>query len=248
MTIKVTIWNEGRHEQTDAAVRELYPDRMDGAIAKGIAGPDFEIRRATLDDPEEGLPDSLLDDTDVLLWWGHVAHEEVSDGLIDRIQQRVLKGMGLLVLHSGHHSKLFRRLMGTNANLSWRELPEGDLERVWVINPSHPIAEGLPPYFEVSASEMYGEPFDIPAPDELVFISWYSGGEVFRSGCTFQRGRGRIFFFSPGHETYPVYHNPHVIKVIGNGIRWANQKHTDGRILENWHRKAPLHDKTAPKA
>jgi trehalose utilization protein len=157
------------------------------------------------------------------------------------VQQRVLKGMGLLVLHSGHHSKLFRRLMGTNANLSWRETPDGDLERVWVVNPSHPIAEGLPPYFEVNASEMYGEPFDIPQPDELVFISWYSGGEVFRSGCTFQRGRGRIFFFSPGHETYPIYHDKTVHKVISNGIRWARQKHTDGRILENWHRAEPLH-------
>lgn len=248
MTIKVTIWNEGRHEQTDAIVQELYPDRMDGAIAKGIASPDFEIRRTTLDDPEQGLPDSLLDDTDVLLWWGHVAHEEVSDSLVDRVQQRILKGMGIVFLHSGHHSKLFRRLMGTNANLSWRELPEGDLERVWVINPSHPIAEGLPPYFEVPASEMYGEPFDIPAPDELLFISWYSGGEVFRSGCTFQRGRGRIFYFSPGHETYPVYHNPYVIKVISNGIHWANQKHTSGRILDNWHREEPLHQKTAAKA
>ncbi|MGZ9724249.1 ThuA domain-containing protein [Rhizobium miluonense] len=244
MTIKVTIWNEGRHEQTDEIVQKLYPDGMGGAIASGIESSDFDIRLTTLDDPEEGLPDSLLDDTDVLLWWGHVAHDEVSDGLIDRIQQRVLMGMGLLILHSGHHSKLFRRLMGTNANLSWRELPEGDLERVWVINPSHPIAEGLPPYFEVEASEMYGEPFDIPQPDELIFISWYSGGEVFRSGCTFQRGRGRIFFFSPGHETYPVYHNQHVLRVISNGIRWAQQKHTDGRILENWHRKEPLHRKT----
>lgn len=248
MPIKVTIWNEGRHEQTDAIVRKLYPDRMDGAIAGGIESPDFEIRRVTMDDPEQGLSDALLEDTDVLLWWGHVAHDEVSDALVDRVQQRVLKGMGLLILHSGHHSKLFRRLMGTNANLSWRELPEGDLERVWVINPSHPIAEGLPPYFEVEASEMYGEPFDIPQPDELIFISWYSGGEVFRSGCTFQRGRGRIFFFSPGHESYPVYHNKDVLRVISNGIRWAHQKHTDGRILENWHRKEPLHGKTAPRS
>jgi trehalose utilization protein len=246
MTIKVTIWNEGRHEKRDEEVRKLYPDRIDGQIAKGIASSEFEIRRVTMDDPEEGLPDSLLDDTDVLLWWGHIAHEEVSDALVDRVQQRVLKGMGIIFLHSGHHSKLFRRLMGTNANLSWRELDEGDLERVWVINPSHPIAEGLPPYFEVEASEMYGEPFDIPQPDELLFISWYSGGEVFRSGCTWQRGRGRIFFFSPGHETYPVYYNKDVLKVISNGVHWANQKHTDGRTLENWHRKAPLHAKTKP--
>lgn len=240
MPIKVTIWNEGRHEQTDAEVRQHYPDRIDGAIAAGICHADFEIRRATLDDPDQGLPDALLNDTDVLLWWGHVAHDEVSDGLIDRVQQRVLQGMGLVVLHSGHHSKLFRRLVGTNANLAWRELPEGDLERVWVVNPAHPIAEGLPPYFEIEGSEMYGEPFDIPQPDDLIFISWFSGGEVFRSGCTFQRGRGRIFFFGPGHETFPIYHDPHVHRVIANGIRWVRQKHTDGRRLDNWHRPDPL--------
>ena len=241
MPINVTIWNEGRHEQTDAEVRRLYPDRIDGAIAAGIRHNDFEIRRATLDDPDQGLPDALLNDTDVLLWWGHMAHDEVSDGLIDRIQQRVLQGMGLVVLHSGHHSKLFRRLVGTNANLAWRELPEGDLERVWVVNPAHPIAEGLPPYFEIEGSEMYGEPFDIPQPDDLIFISWFSGGEVFRSGCTFRRGRGRIFFFGPGHETFPIYHDPHVQRVIANGIRWARQRHSDGRRLDNWHRPDPLH-------
>ncbi len=240
--INVTIWNEGRHEKRDAPVAAIYPDRIDGAIAAGLVG-DFAVTRVTLDDPEQGLPQALLDQTDVLLWWGHLAHDEVSDDLVSRIQARILAGMGLVVLHSGHHSKLFGRMMGTNANLSWRELPEGDLERVWVIDPSHPIAEGLPPYFEIPASEMYGEPFDIPKPDELIFLSWYSGGEVFRSGCTFKRGRGRIFFFSPGHETFPIYHDAHVHRVISNGIRWAHQPHRDGRILANWHRAEALHPK-----
>ncbi len=243
MSIKVTIWNEGRHEKRDPEVAAIYPDRMDGAIAKGLEGQGFDITRVTLDDPEQGLPQALLDQTDVLCWWGHVAHTEVSDDLVTRVQQRILQGMGLVVLHSGHHSKLFGRMMGTNANLSWRELPEGDLERVWVIDPAHPIAEGLPPYFEIPASEMYGEPFDIPQPDELIFLSWYSGGEVFRSGCTFKRGRGRIFFFSPGHETFPIYHDANVHRVIANGIRWAKQTHTDGRILSNWHRPQALHAK-----
>jgi trehalose utilization protein len=241
MTIRVTIWNEGRHEQIQPEVAAIYPQGIHGAIASGLQGEDFTIATTTLDQPQQGLSDEQLEATDVLLWWGHMAHEEVSDGLIDRIQQRVLKGMGLVVLHSGHHSKLFRRLMGTNCNLAWRELPDGDLERVWVVNPSHPIAAGLPPYFEVPQSEMYGEPFDIPAPDELIFISWFKGGEVFRSGCTFQRGRGRIFYFGPGHETFPIYHNTYVHRVIANGIRWVKQAHEDGRILTNWHRKEPLH-------
>lgn len=240
MSIRVTIWNEGRHEKIQPEVAAIYPDRIDGAIAAGLAGKGFELRRATLDDPDEGLPQATLEATDVLVWWGHMAHDEVSDGLIDRIQQRVLAGMGLVVLHSGHHSKLFRRLMGTNCNLSWRELPDGDLERVWVVLPSHPIAEGLDPYFEIPQSEMYGEPFDIPTPDEVLFLSWFSGGEVFRSGCTFRRGRGRIFYFGPGHETFPIYHDANVHRVIANGIRWAKQPHTDGRILENWHRKEPI--------
>jgi trehalose utilization protein len=241
LTIRVTIWNEGRHEKTDAPVRAIYPDRIDGALATGLADRDFAIERATLDDPAQGLPQELLDRTDVLVWWGHVAHEEVADAVIDRVQQRILGGMGLVVLHSGHHSKMFRRMMGTNCNLAWRELPQGDLERVWVINPAHPIAEGLPPYFEIPQSEMYGEPFDIPAADEIITLSWYKGGEVFRSGLTFYRGLGRIFYFSPGHETFPIYHDPMVHKIIGNGIEWAMRPHSGARKLDNWHRKVPIH-------
>ena len=241
MTIRLTMWNEGRHEKNDPPVAAIYPDGMDGALAAGFKGRDFAITRVKLDDPDQGLPQELLDRTDVLTWWGHVAHDEVRDEVIDRVQQRVLAGMGLVVLHSGHHSKMFRRMMGTNCNLAWRELPQGDLERLWVVNPSHPIMDGVPPYFEVPASEMYGEPFDIPAPDEILTISWYNGGEVFRSGLTFHRGLGRIFYFSPGHETFPIYHQPMVQHVIGNGIEWAVRPHATARKLDNWHRKEPLH-------
>lgn len=241
MSIRLTIWNEGRHEKNDPPVAKIYPDGMDGALASGLKDRDFTIERRSIDDAEQGLTQELLDRTDVLTWWGHVAHDEVKDKVIDRVQQRVLAGMGLVVLHSGHHSKMFRRMMGTNCNLSWRELPEGDLERVWVANPAHPIAEGVPPFFEIPQSEMYGEPFDIPAADELVFLSWYKGGEVFRSGLTFHRGLGRIFYFSPGHETFPIYHNPMVHHVIGNGIEWAMQPHKPSRKLDNWHRAEPIH-------
>ena len=240
MTIRVTIWNEGRHEKTDPDIAAIYPDRIDGAISEGMRNVDFEVRRTTLDDADQGLPDALLNETDVLLWWGHIAHAEVGDALVDRIQTRVLGGMGLVALHSSHHAKPFRRLMGTSCNLSWREHPGGELERVWVVAPSHPIAEGLPPYFEVPRSEMYGEPFDIPAPDELVFCSWFQGGEIFRSGCAYQRGRGRIFYFAPGHETFPIYHDPLVQRVIANATRWAHQPHPDGSALSNLHRPDPL--------
>jgi trehalose utilization protein len=174
----------------------------------------------TLQDSEHGLTEAKLDQTDVPVWWGHAAHDKVDDAIAERVQQRVWQGMGLIVLHSGHHSKPFKRLLGTAANLHWREA--GERERLWVVAPSHPIASGLTnEFFELAHTEMYGEFFDIPPPEELVFISWFEGGEVFRSGCTFRRGKGRIFYFRPGHETFPIYYDSNVRRVIGNGVRWA---------------------------
>ena len=173
------------------------------AVDKGI-----ESSTATLDEPEHGLTVERLARTDVLVWWGHAAHGEVEDAIVERVQERVWEGMGLIVLHSGHFSKIFKRLMGTPCALSWREA--GERERLWVVNPNHPIAAGLPPYFELEHEEMYGEPFTVPEPLETVFISWFEGGEVFRSGLTYQRGAGSIFYFRPGHETYPTYHDANV--------------------------------------
>jgi trehalose utilization protein len=218
---RVTIWNEYRQERSDARVHEVYPDGIHAPLAERLKEAGFEVRIATLDEPDHGLTDRTLAETDVLTWWGHAAHDEVRDEVVDRVQQRVLTGMGLIVLHSGHHSKIFRRLMGTSCNLKWREAAER--QRVWVVDPSHPIAEGLGESFVVEPEEMYGEHFDIPAPDSLVFVSWFQGGEVFRSGCCFERGRGRIFYFQPGHETYPTYFDANVGRVIANAVRWAAQ-------------------------
>jgi trehalose utilization protein len=195
---------------------------MHEAIAEGIRqhlGEAVGVRTATLEQPEHGLTDDVLDNTDVLTWWGHTAHERVADAIVEKVHSRVLTGMGLVVLHSGHFSKIFKRLMGTTCALRWREAD--DREVVWTVNPAHPIAAGLPAAFIVPRQEMYGEYFDIPQPDELVFISSYTGGEVFRSGCCFTRGSGRIFYFSPGHETYPVYHQSEIQRVIANAVRWA---------------------------
>jgi len=220
MSIQVTVWNEFRHEQNDEVVRAVYPDGIHAAIAAGLQEhADLVVRTATLDEPDQGLPPSVLDSTDVLVWWGHQAHPEVSDELVDRIQRRILDGMGLVVLHSGHHSKIFKRMMGTTANLKWREAT--DKERIWVVQPGHPIVHGVAEYFELPEEEMYGEFFDIPQPDELIMISWFTGGEVFRSGCCYFRGKGKIFYFRPGHETYPTYFDPAVRKVIANGVHWA---------------------------
>jgi trehalose utilization protein len=218
--LRVTIWNEYIHERRHAEVAAIYPKGIHGALAEVLGREaDMAVRTATLDEPEQGLPQALLDSTDVLLWWGHAAHDQVADDLVTRIQQRVLAGMGLIVLHSGHYSKLFKRMMGTGCGLRWREA--GERERVWCINPGHPIAEGVPDFIEIVHGEMYGEPFAIPEPDELVFVSWFQGGEVFRSGCTWRRGSGRVFYFSPGHESYPIYHHPDIQRVIVNGVRWA---------------------------
>jgi trehalose utilization protein len=222
--IRVTVWGENFHERDDRKpiVREIYPDGMHTAIAQGVSenlADRAEVRTVTMDDPEHGLPSAVLEATDVLVWWGHALHDAVADEVADRVVEQVLDGMGLVALHAAMHSKPFLRLMGTSCNLRWRDAD--DRELVWVVNPGHPIASGLPAMFVVPAQEMYGEYFDIPSPDEIIFISSFSGGEVFRSGCCFTRGRGRIFYFSPGHETYPVYHQPQIRQVIANAVAWA---------------------------
>ena len=220
--IRVTVWGENVHEQQEPDVAARYPDGMHTAIAAGIAdhlGAAARVDTATLQEPEHGLPERVLAATDVLTWWGHAAHDEVADAVVERVHQHVLEGMGLVVLHSAHWSKIFRRLMGTTCTLRWRN--ERDRELVWTVDPTHPIAAGVPQPIVIDEQEMYGEFFDIPIPDELVFISSFSGGEVLRGGCTFRRGHGRIFYFSPGDQAYPVYHHPDVRRVIANAVRWV---------------------------
>lgn len=218
--IRVTVWNEFRHEKdTSHVASQIYPDGLHRPIADWLARQGLQTGTATLDEPEHGLTQAVLDATDVLIWWGHLAHAEVAGEIVERVQARVLDGMGLIVLHSGHFSKIFQRLMGTSGNLKWREADER--ERIWVVEPGHPIAAGIDRFIELEQAEMYGERFDIPAPDTLVFVSWFEGGNVFRSGCCWNRGRGRVFYFRPGHESYPHFHNEQVLRVITNAVRWA---------------------------
>ena len=220
--IRVTVWGENVHEREEEPVRALYPDGMHAAIAAGLTGllgDRVSVRTATLDEPEHGLTDSVLAQTDVLTWWGHTAHDRVDDAVVDRVQAAVLGGVGLLALHSAHYSKIFQRLLGTSCSLRWRN--DGERELVWTVDPGHPIAAGVPHPIVIDAHEMYGEHFDIPAPDELVFVSSFAGGEVFRGGCCFRRGAGRIFYFSPGDQDYPIYHHPDVQRVLANAVQWA---------------------------
>ncbi|MBI1336220.1 MAG: trehalose utilization protein ThuA [Phycisphaera sp.] len=239
--IRVTVWGENVHEHKNETVKKIYPHGMHNVIADGlreVLGDRVVVKTATLDLPEHGLPPEVLDNTDVLTWWGHAAHGKVEDAVVERVHKRVLAGMGLLVLHSGHYSKIFKKLMGTGCGLKWREA--GERERLWCVNPGHPIADGLGEYFELPHTEMYGEFFDIPQPDELVFISWFEGGEVFRSGCTWQRGKGRVFYFRPGHETFPIYYDANVRRVIANGVQWAAPTQGSPYALAAPNIKTPL--------
>ncbi len=218
--IRVTVWNEYRHEKKIDSIAKIYPEGMHGTIAKCLnAAGGIRARTATLDEPDHGLTEEVLADTDVLTWWGHAAHEEVRDEIVDRVQAHVIAGMGIICLHSAHFSKIFGRLMGTTCSLKWREVAEREI--LWCTRPGHPIAEGLPDPILLEHTEMYGEFFDVPEPQETIFISNFAGGEVFRSGCTWRRGAGKVFYFRPGHETYPIFHDPNVQKVLVNAVRWA---------------------------
>ncbi len=218
--MRITVWNEFEHEKHSETVRAIYPNGIHGCIADFLREAGYDVTTATLDMPEHGLTQEVLDNTDVLFWWGHMAHHKVSDEIVQRVYDRVMNGMGLVALHSAHASKIFCKLMGTQScDLKWRE--SGDTEIMWVTSPNHPIVEGIGDRLVIPEEETYGEHFNIPEPDELVMISWFSGGEVFRSGCCFKRGNGRIFYFKPGHETFPVYHQKEVQKVLINAAKWA---------------------------
>lgn len=229
---RVTVWNENVHETTQPEIAAIYPRGIHGAVAEGLLellGDDVIVRTATLADPEHGLTEEVLAETDVLIWWGHNAHDRVADEVVDRVHRHVLAGMGLVVLHSGHFSKPFIRLMGTTCSLEWRN--DGDREVVWTVAPSHPIAAGIAMPLVIDHHETYGEFFDVPTPDEVVFVSAFEGGEAFRSGMTFTRGRGRIFYFSPGDQNYPIYHHPQIRRVLANAAGWAHNR-SDRRVPE----------------
>ena len=218
--INVTVWNEYGEDQKKPAVASIYPDGLHKTI-QAFLDKDEEINASVsiITDNEQGLSLDLLNNTDVLIWWGHTQHEKVEDQLAKRVIDQVRRGMGIVFLHSAHKSKPFMGLLGTSGFLSWREADEKS--RVWTVTPTHPIAKDIPPQFLIKQEEMYSEPFGIPEPETTVFISWFEGGNVFRSGVTFRREYGKIFYFQPGHETYPVYHQKEVQQVIINAVKWA---------------------------
>ncbi len=230
--IHVTVWNEDSAAESSEKVLAVYPQGVLGAVAAMFENQqDFQVRTAYLSQEEAGLTEEILEDTDVLVWWGHCKHGLVPDEVVTRVQQHVLRGMGLIVLHSGHESRIMQRLMGTQCSLRWHE--NNDKERLFVIEPSHPIMRGVPAWFELEAEEMYGERFDIPKPDELLAIGWYESGDVFRSACCFNRGYGKIFYFQPGHETLRSYYNEYVKLILQNAARWAARNRELDRPLRS---------------
>ena len=219
--IRVTVWSDFfTVTEPDSKARLIYPDGIHKTIADTLASqPDMAVRTATFEEPDYGLDQEVLTGTDVLVWWSH-ANKEIADDLVEALYRRIVfEGMGLVLLHSAHVSKIFKRLMGTSCRVKWRV--SGERERIWIVEPGHPIARGLVDHFEIPETEMYGERFDVPAPDTLVFVSWFQGGEVFRSGCCYHRGNGKVFYFRPGHELYPIYKQPEVQRVLINACRWA---------------------------
>jgi trehalose utilization protein len=217
--IRITIWNEYEHERTIPAIAAVYPEGIHVALKSILSEEkDFEIRCATLEDEGQGLSEEILSNTDVLIWWSHARQDDVTDENVRRVTAHVHAGMGFIALHSAHFSKTFRALMGTPCTLNWRE---NDSEKLFCILPSHPIAQGVPQCIDLPHEELYGEPFFIPKPDDVIFLGWFAGGAVFRSGCTFTRGLGRIFYFQPGHEEYRNYDIPAVRRILKNAVRWA---------------------------
>ncbi len=227
--IRITVWNEYKHERELEEIKKIYPKGIHECIREFLEEEGFQVRTAVFSMEEHGLTEEVLEHTDVLIFWSHALQEEFSSEVASRVQRHVQEGMGLIALHSAHFSKIMKELLGTSMTLKWRH---GDRERLWCIAPSHPIAQGIDESIEIPQEEMYGEYFDIPKPDEVVFAGWFSGGEVFRSGCTFTRGLGKIFYFQPGHEEYPIYYIPQIQKIIKNAVRWCAPSHRERKVLD----------------
>lgn len=229
--LRITVWNEFKHERELEEIRKVYPEGIHGCIAAFLEREeDFSVRTATFDMEEHGLTEEVLADTDVLIIWSHALQDEFSDEVAKRVQKHVLAGMGLIALHSAHYSKIMKNLMGTSMTLKWKH---GERERLWCVAPTHPIAAGIPEVIDIPEEEMYGEFFDIPKPDDVIFTGWFSNGYIFRSGCTFSRGYGRIFYFQPGHEEYPIYRIPEIQQIIKNGVRFCAPARSERKSPDN---------------
>lgn len=216
--LRVHVWCEG------TAPRAVYPNDVDGAVADHLGKlPTLQVRRGRLADPSAGLAEDVLDATDVLLWWGHLRHDDVPNDRAEAVVRRVREGkLGLIALHSSCTSKPFKGLMGMACEPGgWRE--DGRPEHVKIVAPDHPIARGVTP-FTIPRSDMFAEPFEVPAPESVVLVSNWDNGETVRSGLTWTVGKGRVAFLRTGHDAFPVLFHPSVRQIIANATLWAGRR------------------------
>lgn len=219
---KVVVWSEG------TAPKTVYPYDVNTAIAEGLQPlKDWQIITASITDPDQGLSDDLLNSTSVLIWWGHQKHGDVKDELVAKIVRRVKEGgMGFIATHSAHYSKPLKALLGTNCG--WKYYTD-DGARVDLIvkSPKHPIAKGVK-NFTVPKTERYGDPFEVPPAETVVFDGIYTlpngTKENAQQGMTWSVGKGRVFYFQPGHESYPIYFQEEIRHIFRNGVQWAAGK------------------------
>lgn len=215
----VLVWSE------ETVSDDVYPNDINSAVAEHLNEHDDLVARAvSIGEPEQGVGEDRLDWADTLVWWGHARHDDVTDETVDRVEAAVTDdGLGFVSLHSAHYSRPFTRLCGTSGDLGevrYEDIPPGETETVTVEASDHPLARGVSD-FALPDVEMFGEPFDIPEPDEVVFRSEFEEGGWFRSGVTFTFGEARGVYFRPGHEEFRIYHDPNVRRVIANAVRWT---------------------------
>jgi trehalose utilization protein len=226
---KVVVWSEGT-ANVDPVSKKVYPQDINTAIAEGLApleASGWQVVKASLNDPDQGISDELLGSTDVLIWWGHKRHGDVKDDLVNKIAARVRDGhMGFIGTHSCHFAKPFKKLMGTAC--SWREyVADGTSAEIIVKEPDHPICKGVKT-FKLPQIERYGEPFAVPTPESVPLEGLYTKPdgktEPARMGLCWTVGKGKVFYFTPGHETYNDYYRPEVRQIFVNAVQWAGGK------------------------
>lgn len=218
-SVNALVWSEGTEPE------DVYPRGVRGPIADYLSEEtDIEARTRSIEDEDQGVSGDDLEWADVILWWGHLRHDDVTDETVDRIEEHVREnGVGFVSLHSAHYARPYKRLIGMSGDLGGHRLTDDESEYVEVCAPDHPIAEGVDD-FTLPEVEMFGEPYDIPEPETVVLHSEYSeGDEEFRSGVTFEFGEGRGFYLRPGHEEFEIYLDDNIQRIVTNATRWAAQ-------------------------
>jgi trehalose utilization protein len=216
--VRVLLWSE----QTEP--RDVYPTGISGALADHLnQHKEFEAKTAKLDDPDAGVGEAALAETDVLVWFGHKKHGAVPDDAVERVVKHIReRGMGFVGLHSTHFAKpLKKALNDTGAWSSYKNF--GQPEQMWVVLPKHPIAKGLKD-FTIPKEEIYTEPFEVPEPEAVIVEGTWPSGHRNRECMVWTLDKGRFVYIRAGHEDYPIYFMPEMQTLVRNGVLWAAKK------------------------